>query len=296
MAARADPVDPDVAPHVRRQLLHRHQPAPRHAAGELRLVVAEQDDCGCANARRRRRSAHRRETRSPFARCSVTPLPSSSKPVQRASSWIASGLERAHRIDQHAVQVGAMDHEIRRAVARDRLRAEVEQLPGLAACSRAGFPCRPARTRRCAARLRARARTARARRSPKSARPRRARRAAAPARRPRPRGRRAAARARPSARRCPRRRSGCAMRSPSFRRPPQAEPGVHNHRICGDARPVTSAQLWLWIPRFAGYAAPGMTPMPDAHTPARARRLFGDRRPAAAEAAGRRAASCSGPS
>ena len=30
------------------------------------------------------------------------------------------------------VQVGAMDHEIGRAVARDRLRAEIEQLPGLA--------------------------------------------------------------------------------------------------------------------------------------------------------------------
>ena len=42
------------------------------------------------------------------------------------------GLERAHRIDQHLMQVGAMDHEIGRAVARDRLGAEIEQLPGLA--------------------------------------------------------------------------------------------------------------------------------------------------------------------
>ena len=30
------------------------------------------------------------------------------------------------------VQVGAMHHEVRRAVARDRLGAEIEQLPGLA--------------------------------------------------------------------------------------------------------------------------------------------------------------------
>ena len=72
-------------------------------------------------------------TRVPSARCSVTLLPSSSKPVQRASSRIAvAPVQRAHGVGEHAVQVGAMDHEIGRAVARDRLGAEIEQLPGLA--------------------------------------------------------------------------------------------------------------------------------------------------------------------
>src|SRR5437868_1153100 len=41
-------------------------------------------------------------------------------------------FQGAHRIDQDSMQVGAVDHEIGRAVARDRLAAEVEQLPGLA--------------------------------------------------------------------------------------------------------------------------------------------------------------------
>ena len=49
------------------------------------------------------------------------------------------GLERAHRVDQRVVQVGAMDHEIGRAVARDRFGAEVEQLPGLAGIPQPDF-------------------------------------------------------------------------------------------------------------------------------------------------------------
>src|SRR6185503_6339909 len=42
VAAWTDPVDPDVAPHVWRQFLHRYEPAPRHAAGKLGLVVADE--------------------------------------------------------------------------------------------------------------------------------------------------------------------------------------------------------------------------------------------------------------
>jgi len=43
VATRTDPVDADIAPHVRRQFFDWHKPAPRHATGELRLVVADEN-------------------------------------------------------------------------------------------------------------------------------------------------------------------------------------------------------------------------------------------------------------
>ena len=128
---------------------------------------------------------------------------------------------------------------------------------------------------------RARARTARARRSPRSARRRRARRAAAPARRPRRRGRRAAARARPSS---------PPMPAPTIRMRNVSSPASSPASgIIDRAPPMTSAALWLWIPRSRCVPPRNDRRCRNAHTPARARRLFGDRRPAAAEAARRRA-------
>src|SRR5262245_37095066 len=42
------------------------------------------------------------------------------------------GLSRAHRAGEKAVQIGAMQHEMRRAEALDALVAEIEPVPGLA--------------------------------------------------------------------------------------------------------------------------------------------------------------------
>ena len=44
----------------------------------------------------------------------------------------AGRIQRAHGRDQHRVQVGAMQHQVRKAVLGDRGRSEVEQLPALA--------------------------------------------------------------------------------------------------------------------------------------------------------------------
>ena len=44
-----------------------------------------------------------------------------------------------HRLDQDAMQIGAMDHEIGRAVTLARYRAEIEQFPGLARAPESDF-------------------------------------------------------------------------------------------------------------------------------------------------------------
>ncbi len=84
--------------------------------------------------------------RSPLARCSVTCLPVSSKPYATRAEPDRVRRKRPHRIDQHLMQIRAMDHEIGRAVARDRLGSEVEQLPGLAGVPEADFLGPPARS------------------------------------------------------------------------------------------------------------------------------------------------------
>ncbi len=129
--ARPDPVDPDVAREARRQLRDRDQPAPGDAAGELRGIAAEQL---FADDRMDTVSADQRIAGDALA-VRKTQRDASSVIVEAGAARIEPdriGLDRAHRIDQHLVQVGAMDHEIGRAVARDRLGAEIEQLPGLA--------------------------------------------------------------------------------------------------------------------------------------------------------------------
>ena len=60
VAVRAEPVDALHLPQMRRQLVHRHQAAPRDAAGEIGLVGAEQRRRAPWNGCRRRRSRKRR--------------------------------------------------------------------------------------------------------------------------------------------------------------------------------------------------------------------------------------------
>src|SRR4051794_13723480 len=131
VAAGPDPVDADVAGEARRQLRHRDQSAPCDTAGELCGIAAEQltadhrvhavradqrvtDDALAVREMERDVASVILETRA--ARIEPDRIP----------------LDRAHRVDQHAMQVRAVDHEIGRTVARDRFRAEVEQLPGFA--------------------------------------------------------------------------------------------------------------------------------------------------------------------
>ena len=206
------------------------------------------------------------------------------------------GLERAHRIDQHLMQVGAMDHEIGRAVARDRLGAEIEQLPGLARIPEPDFlacrlapdlaqrlfePEREQHARAVRRNLHARAELGELRRLLIDL-------DFMAVAQQRERGREPAdARA-----------DDQDAHSLSRHRHPRGRPKA------GSPESITTEfAMWHGLSDFGscrgyGFRAPAFAASRNdrrerrcpTHTPPRARRLFRDRRPAAAEAAGRRAA------
>ena len=116
MAVRPEPVDALHLLQVRRQLLHRHQAAPGHRAGEHRLVGAEQrgahlgvdavgaDHVGGARARRPRSAPRRDRLRTAMRGAAPAELH-------------GVGLDRLHGVGQQAVQVAPVQHHMRRAVA-----------------------------------------------------------------------------------------------------------------------------------------------------------------------------------
>src|SRR6185503_5899217 len=129
--ARPDPVRADPACHVRRQPLHRCDAAPSHVAGELRAVRAEQS---LAHARMHpvradENVAARRGAAFQLERDAIVVL---GKAGAARAEVDGIGLERPDRARQDLQEIGPVDREVRKAVALDRLRAEVEQLPRLA--------------------------------------------------------------------------------------------------------------------------------------------------------------------
>ena len=116
---------------MRRQLVHRDQPAPGHRAGELRLAGAEQpgadlgmDAVGADHVGR----AHAVAVFEPH----VGGVILGGDAGATAAELDGVGLDRAHRIRQQAVQVAPVQHHMRRAVALARRGAEIEPVPGLA--------------------------------------------------------------------------------------------------------------------------------------------------------------------
>ena len=139
MAVRPEPVGALHLREMRRQLRHRHQAAPGDAAGELRLVGAEQagahlgmdavgaDHVGRAATCRHSRTAPRRDRRR-----------SARSTAQRRPSLTASGFMRAHRIGQQTMQVAPVQHDVRRAVALLRSRRRDRTSSRSRRCSSAG--------------------------------------------------------------------------------------------------------------------------------------------------------------
>ena len=116
---------------ARRHPFARHQHPPGDDAGELRPVGAE------------RRKAHARlhavgaDHDRRGNRLAVLELNGDGILVLRDAGALAVEVDRvgplaADRVEQHRVQVAAVKHHVGKAVALDRDRAEIEQLPGLA--------------------------------------------------------------------------------------------------------------------------------------------------------------------
>ena len=157
---------------------------------------------------RRPRSAPRRVP--PIGRAAraeiVTPLPSWREVVDPSAERQRDTRMRAHRFQQHGLQVAAMDDPIGRVVAsRPRSRRKAPA-PAPAPSSRPGPEAPPERPRGAATAGRGRGRAERARHWAKAAGPRRPLPDVAPGRTRRRRIRAARAPAPPSGRRCPRRR------------------------------------------------------------------------------------------
>src|SRR3954466_8592092 len=131
VAAGPDPVDADVAGEALRQLRHRDQSAPCDTAGELWGIAAEQltADHRVYPVHADQHVAHDALAVRKMQRDAAAVILEAGTPRIKPDRI---RLNRAPPVDQQAMQVGAVDHEIGRAIARDRLGAEVEQLPGLA--------------------------------------------------------------------------------------------------------------------------------------------------------------------
>src|SRR5262249_9031066 len=131
VAARTEPVRSDHPSKTGRQLLHRDQAAPGDAGGEYRLARPEQADADLgmntigADQIRRLDGAAVLEHRFDV----------SAVGDDRDASLVQPdgvGLERANRVGEEAVQIGAVQHEMRRAESLDAFVAEIEPVPGFA--------------------------------------------------------------------------------------------------------------------------------------------------------------------
>src|SRR6185503_3693580 len=140
MPARPDPVHPQPARHARRELLHRHDPAPDDDPGELRLVLTEER---LADARVH---AVRADQRVAFDRLTFEREPNLAPGLGKTrapgTEMNRVGFEPPHGGGEHAEEIRPVNREIRVAVALDRDLAEVEELPGLPAIPEADFLAR----------------------------------------------------------------------------------------------------------------------------------------------------------
>src|SRR5262249_14398995 len=128
--AGTDPIGAGVELDAGRNALARHEPAPRHNAGELRAVGAEHRK---ASARLDPVGTNDDGSGGGLA---VFECDRDAASILGDVDALASEMDRIRalkpdRLEQRHVQVAAMEHHIGKAVALDRHRAEVEQLPGL---------------------------------------------------------------------------------------------------------------------------------------------------------------------
>ncbi len=138
VAVRPEPVGAHQAREVRRQAFHRHQPAPRHAAGKFGAAGPEQafarlrvNTVGAHDERRLYRFAVG-ETHLGVIRCLAD---CDASLVERDGVR----LQPHHRVGENAKQVAAVQQQMRRAEAFGESGAELEPVPGLAASPVADF-------------------------------------------------------------------------------------------------------------------------------------------------------------
>ncbi len=154
--ARADPIGAHGRGQVFGQVCRRHQTTPGHAAGEPGRAGAKQlratggMDAVGADQRIEARRRHALDVQ-PHAGIALMQPPEPGAQVNRI------GLERAHRLHQHAVQVGAVQHQIGKSVALDRALTQVEQGPSLSRAPQADLLARRHAGHRAQGRLQAQA-------------------------------------------------------------------------------------------------------------------------------------------
>ena len=106
---------------------------PRQAIRPVNLAFGERNICERSSewTPSAPTSASPRAVR-PSARVSVAPCSSCVNPVTRALTTTASGFKLRNRLQQHGVQISPVHHPIGRAEPRNRIFAQIEELPGLA--------------------------------------------------------------------------------------------------------------------------------------------------------------------